>query len=330
MATPRRCAGTLVTSRPSIQTPPESGTSRPAISRSSVVLPEPDGPSTTSSSRDAIVSSTPSHGRRPAVVRSSSRAGTRYPPSPALGIAAPSRCPCSPISRLLHNCWRRRGRPSRGESTGAPGINRPCLGLFVESSGSDSRLAVLGRRGRLGRRSAGFAAARAAGILRGRRAQPLGLPARSSGSSPAGQAIGLGPQPDRPLHPGGSGGDGLASGRRGGSRRPDPPGHLRPDRPAADRPPRSRRSSATTGRTPTSGSSIACWPARITASAGGSTGSTWPTMPIPTASSSTPSGPTPGDTATGSSGASTPTCPTTASSRSSSPATSSRRAIATR
>ena len=49
--------------------------------------------------------------------------------------------------------------------------------------------------------------------------------------------------------------------------------------------------------------SIACWPARITASAGRSTGSTWPAMPIPTASSSTRRGPTPGGIATGSSGA---------------------------
>ena len=54
------------------------------------------------------------------------------------------------------------------------------------------------------------------------------------------------------------------------------------------------------GRTPTSAWSIACSPVRSTASAGGSTGSTWLITPTPTASSSTPNGPTPGAIATGS------------------------------
>ena len=47
--------------------------------------------------------------------------------------------------------------------------------------------------------------------------------------------------------------------------------------------------------------SIVCLPARNTASAGGSTGSTWRGSPRPTASSSTRPGPTPGAIATGSS-----------------------------
>ena len=94
---------------------------------------------------------------------------------------------------------------------------------------------------------------------------------------------------------------GAAARARGGSRRLDPARHLRPDRPAPAARRGRRLPRATAGRTPTNGWSIACWPARSTASAGASTGSTWPTTPIPTASSSTPSGPTPGAIATGSS-----------------------------
>ena len=42
---PRFCGGRCVASRPLTTTVPESGTSRPAITRSSVDLPEPLGPS---------------------------------------------------------------------------------------------------------------------------------------------------------------------------------------------------------------------------------------------------------------------------------------------
>src|SRR6185295_1479687 len=47
-------------SSPSNETAPESGQSRPAMIRSSVVLPEPDGPSNASSSPLATLRSTPS------------------------------------------------------------------------------------------------------------------------------------------------------------------------------------------------------------------------------------------------------------------------------
>ena len=72
---------------------------------------------------------------------------------------------------------------------------------------------------------------------------------------------------------------------------------------------------------PTSGWSIACSPARSTASAGPGTGSTWCAMPSPTATSKTPIAPKPGAIATTSSARSTPTSPTRSSSWSSSPAT---------
>ena len=105
----------------------------------------------------------------------------------------------------------------------------------------------------------------------------------------------------------------------------DPPGLLRPDRPAADAGggrgvrQRSRRP------TPTSGWSIACSPARTTASAGPGTGSTWPASPRATASSTTTTGRPPTTIATSSSRRSTRTCPTTRSSSGSSPATNTSR-----
>ena len=73
----------------------------------------------------------------------------------------------------------------------------------------------------------------------------------------------------------------------GGPAHLDPPAELRPDRPAADPRRRSRRSSPTRRRTPTSGSSIACWPSRSTASTWPSTGSTWCASPTPTACTTT-------------------------------------------
>src|SRR6266508_1097684 len=55
MATPRRAGGSRVTSRPAMRTVPESGASRPAMSRSVVDLPHPDGPSSTASRPDAAM-----------------------------------------------------------------------------------------------------------------------------------------------------------------------------------------------------------------------------------------------------------------------------------
>ncbi len=88
---------------------------------------------------------------------------------------------------------------------------------------------------------------------------------------------------------------------RGGSGRIDPSRHVRPDRPAADRPMRSPHFSPTIGRIPTNDWSIACWAVLGTASAGDSTGSTWRTTRTRTGSSWTPSDPMPGAIATGSS-----------------------------
>ncbi len=47
MATPRDSGPTSLTGLPSIQTSPWSGSSTPAMSRSSTVFPQPDGPKTT-------------------------------------------------------------------------------------------------------------------------------------------------------------------------------------------------------------------------------------------------------------------------------------------
>ena len=94
---------------------------------------------------------------------------------------------------------------------------------------------------------------------------------------------------------------GLDAVARGRSGDPDPPRQLRPDRACRRRPRRSRRSSPTTGPTPTSGWSTACSPRPASASAGRGPGSTWPATPTRGASSSTTRGPTPGDIATGSS-----------------------------
>ena len=61
--------------------------------------------------------------------------------------------------------------------------------------------------------------------------------------------------------------------------RTDSPGHLRPDRPAADAGGSRGVRRRTSRRTPSRKWSIACWPRRIMASAGAGTGSTWPAMP---------------------------------------------------
>ena len=57
---PRFCAGTRVASSPWISTAPLSGTSSPAMIRSSVDLPEPDGPSSAVSDPSGISSETSS------------------------------------------------------------------------------------------------------------------------------------------------------------------------------------------------------------------------------------------------------------------------------
>ena len=94
-------------------------------------------------------------------------------------------------------------------------------------------------------------------LRRPRRSPPisetLGLSAARAPRAAGRRRIRLGPQSDRPVHPRRAR-DGRAAARaRGRSRRADPPGHVRPDRPAARRPRRSPRSWPTPGPTPTSG-----------------------------------------------------------------------------
>ena len=62
---------------------------------------------------------------------------------------------------------------------------------------------------------------------------PLGLPDPERPRSRRSRST-VGPQPDRSLHPGGPGGDGLRARPGGRSRRADPPRDVRPDRPAPD------------------------------------------------------------------------------------------------
>ena len=94
----------------------------------------------------------------------------------------------------------------------------------------------------------------------------------------------------------------------------DPPGVLRPDRPAADaRRGRRVREGRLAGRV-REGRRSSCSPRRTTASAGRGTGSTWPASPRATASSTTTTGRRPTTTATSSSRRSTRTCRTTSSS----------------
>ena len=85
--------------------------------------------------------------------------------------------------------------------------------------------------------------------------QPLERP-----EPPAVRELALGPQPDRPVHPGRAREHRASPCARGRSRRPDPPRHLRPDRPAADAARGRRVPGRSAGPTPTSGWSIACWP----------------------------------------------------------------------
>ena len=98
-----------------------------------------------------------------------------------------------------------------------------------------------------------------------------------------GQESRLVPQPDRRLHPRPARGRGPGAVARGRQGHPDPPPQPRPDRPAADRSRRSMPSSPTPAPMPTRGWSTGCSTRRITASAGGGSGSTPRAMPTPTA-----------------------------------------------
>src|SRR6185436_17321210 len=60
MFTGRRCGGTPVTSAPSMRIVPASGSSKPPIIRSNVVLPQPEGPRCEKNSPRRMASVTPS------------------------------------------------------------------------------------------------------------------------------------------------------------------------------------------------------------------------------------------------------------------------------
>ena len=108
----------------------------------------------------------------------------------------------------------------------------------------------------------------------------LGLRQAGPAAGAAGRRSRVAQERHRSLPPGPLG-KGEASSRAGGRpQRADPAALARSDRPAADDR-RGRRSSSTTSApTPTNSLSIACWPARPSASTGPACGSTWPAMPI--------------------------------------------------
>ena len=83
------------------------------------------------------------------------------------------------------------------------------------------------------------------------RGRLVGVPAPRAAARSRGQGPGMGPHPDRCVHLAGARRKGLAPRPRGGPADADPPPDVRPARPAARRPRRSTRSSATTGPTPT-------------------------------------------------------------------------------
>ena len=149
----------------------------------------------------------------------------------------------------------------------------------------------------------------------------LGVPAAGRGAGPRGQGRRPGPgtRSTGSSWPG-SRPSGSAPAPEAEQGAADPPRHVRPDRAAPRRSPRSTPSWPTDARTPTSGWSTACWPRRGSASGWPSTGSTWPATPTPTATRPTSIAPC-GPGATGSSRPSTPICPTTSSSPGNWPAT---------
>src|SRR5438105_10147523 len=99
----RLLAGTLVTSSPPKTTRPPSVSSRPATSRSAVVLPQPEGPSRATSSPGARVRLSPSRAVTPAYrrFRSSSRTST---PARADGRLLAPELELTTSSRLLRPC----------------------------------------------------------------------------------------------------------------------------------------------------------------------------------------------------------------------------------
>src|SRR5438270_3050364 len=99
----RLLAGTLVTSSPPKTTRPPSVSSRPATSRSAVVLPQPEGPSRATSSPGARVRLSPSRAVTPAYrrFRSSSRTST---PARADGRLLAPELELTTSGRLLRPC----------------------------------------------------------------------------------------------------------------------------------------------------------------------------------------------------------------------------------
>ncbi len=115
--------------------------------------------------------------------------------------------------------------------------------------------------------------------LRRRRPGALVVPARQEAGGPGRRGRRMVQDADRQLHPGEPRGERDEAQPAGRQVHADPPGDLRPDRPAAD----GDRGPAVPGRrlarTPGRRSSTACSPRRTTASAGAATGSTSPATP---------------------------------------------------
>ncbi len=119
--------------------------------------------------------------------------------------------------------------------------------------------------------------------LRRRRARPLVVSCRCASSRCPPCRHRLVPDAGRQLHPGEAGGNGPEAQPAGRQVHADPPGDLRPDRPAADRGRGPAASWSTTRPRPRPRWSTGCSPRRTTASAGAATGSTSPATPTPRA-----------------------------------------------
>ena len=121
-----------------------------------------------------------------------------------------------------------------------------------------------------------------------RRPEALVVPAGRRPRPAEGRALRPGGLAGRRLHPREAGGEEARTVAPGRQADPDPPGHLRPDRPAADARRGRRLPRATSPPRRSRRSSTACSPRPATASAGAGTGSTSPAMPTPRGTSSPP------------------------------------------
>ena len=209
---PRRggATATRVTSRPSIQMPPESGIPGPRAVAAASSCPSPTARARPAARATRSLSSMSlTAGIPPAyvfVTRRNSISAKALHPSESRPSAA---APCSPD---LDCCTIVGGQPASRPEENRPEFrgSMPMPSVVRRIMLDRTRGLLSGSHGRLGRRSAG-AAACAPRNSSGPMSSATGPTSPSSGLSPRRSRIGLGAQPDRPLHPGRAGGAGLAT-----------------------------------------------------------------------------------------------------------------------